>query len=337
MMRISAIYQTIWIWIFCIPSIFCLTSSGQSPNYTIESFQGTYIELATYESMKLRTGFDPLWEYEFQLDFPFPFYDSAYSKLKYYRSAWGSFTEDQDLALQLMEFHAYIYDPWHPDVDTTNIPSDVRFSHVLADGVRAFVIQFTKMRLSTDPSILTHDSYINFQIWLYENGVLEVHFGDINLDHSPNYVPGEGFYRFYDNGEMALLGPHMAISDPYDEENAIGLEGAYNDYEVVDDAYAILTTLPPTGWVIQFKPTYLSLHNLTQGMEQIMLYPNPTNDILRLPRPDARIIVMDGMGRIVYSGWPQGEIFDVSSFPKGIYYLQSISDDKLAVGRFIRL
>jgi hypothetical protein len=115
---------------------------AQSSEYTIESFQGVYTELSTYESIYLLTGGDRLWEYDFEFEFPFPFYDSTYYWMHFDEESWGSFTLDQDLALLLMHFGTYTF---YEANDTSNITSDVRFSHVDIEGKKAFVIQYTNV------------------------------------------------------------------------------------------------------------------------------------------------------------------------------------------------
>ena len=47
----------------------------------------------------------------------------------------------------------------------------------------------------SDPSVEEFDSHIDMQYWFYEDGTIEIRFGHSNLDNSPVYVPGDGFYR----------------------------------------------------------------------------------------------------------------------------------------------
>jgi hypothetical protein len=228
---------------------------------------------------------------------------------------------------------------WENLVDTTNITSDVRFSHTEADELQAFVIEFTKARLFADPFEDILDTYLNFQYWFFENGVIEVHFGDIHMDGSPVYAPGKGLYCYSTSEGVdttEVCGPHMGIGHPLDEENAIGLEGAYNDYEIYPNQYGFLTVLPPEGWVIRFKPTSEATSDPNPVHETLHISPNPTSDYLQLPYTDGRIVVVDGTGRIVYDGYLVDTHLDVSFLPAGLFYLQIITPEKFSTGKFIR-
>jgi hypothetical protein len=304
---------------------------AQLDDYRIESFQDIYTELEEYQSVLILTGGGPLWIYEFELDFDFPFFDSTYDRMIYDHGAWGQFTDDEDEALLLMDYFTYLT---HIAKDTFDIPSDVRFTHVQVENLQAFVLQYTKVYMATDPSVETHNSYLNFQLWFFENGVIEVHFGEMNLEHSPNYVPGEGFYRISGPGDTILLGPHMSISHPLDENYAIGLAGAYNDYEVVQDGSAILTVLPPEGWIIRFIPESVGVFDTKA--EPIEISPNPTTTYIKMPDDAEKLMIADVTGRIVFEGDSKDERLDVSSLNPGIYFVRAIVDGQLRSGKFVK-
>ena len=334
----SKIYPAKAILVFCILSFLCNTEiKAQSPGYTIESFQDTYTELESYESIALITGFDPLWSFEFQLDFPFPFYDSIYTRLFFDRSGWGSFTEDQDLSLFLMQYDGWTYDPW---MGSKDIDSDARFSHVTIGELQALVIQFTKARIFADPFEDSLDTYLNFQVWLIENGVIEVRFGDIHMDGNPIYKAGKGVYcHTTDEGidTTDICGPLMSIANPFDESDAIGLHGSYDDYEITGSLYSRLTVLPPFGWVIRFKPITVSTSSPVKGISQLLINPNPASDNIYLSHKIGDISIFDASGRRVIRKYIDDGSLDISCLPIGIYTIQFISDDSLLMGKFARV
>lgn len=312
-------------------------SSAQSSEYTIESFQSVYEELTSYQSIGILTGGDPLWEYEFEFGFTFPFYDSSYQSIFYEQNAWGAFTDDEDEAVYLMNSNSsYTYDNI---LDTSNITSDVRFATVIEGSMQAFVIQFTKARFFADPFEDSLDTYFNFQIWFFENGVMEMHFGEFHMDGNPIYEEGKGFFHYTTDGGVdttEIDGPHVAISHPLDPENAIGLAGAYNDYEVVGDIYAVMTVLPPEGWIIRFKPMSVGLFDITKAFESLEICPNPTTTYIRLPEKEGKIQVFDASGKLMYSADSNESRLDISMFPSGLYYVQIVGEDKVAVGKFMK-
>jgi len=317
--------------------LFSRITLAQSEEYGIESFQGEYNELTEYESMvKIFLG-DPLWEYEFELDFQFPFYGEYYDRLIYLSEAWGAVTENEDLAFFLMDFsRGYAYD--NP-MDTVNIPSDVRFSHVQVKDMQAFVIQYTKNRFFADPNSDEYDTYMNFQLWFFENGVLEVHFGEMHMDENPIYSPGKGFYCYTTSGGVdtsEVCGPHMSISNPFDEEDGIAISGSFDNYAVTSDIYDILTFLPPEGWIIRFKPKSVGLFEPDYRITKVSIYPNPAISYIMIPEPGSYVAMYDFSGKIIYEGVSTDSKLSVSAFPSGIYFVRISSGSSSSIGKFYK-
>ena len=312
--------------------------SAQSEGYTIESFQDEYTELSEYESMSKIFGGDPLWEYEFQLDFQFPFYGTTYDKLIYLSEAWGSVTHEEDEALYLMDyFGGYSYPPLE---DTSNIESDVRFGHVEVSNMQAFVIQYTKMRFFADLFRDSLNTYMNFQVWFFENGVMEVHFGEMHMDSTPIYAPGKGFYCFdsfqgIDTNEVC--GPHVGISNPYNIDDGIAVSGSYDDYEVTSDIYDNLTVLPPAGWIIRFKPKSVGIFEPKPRDNQIVISPNPASSFIQVPVPGNKVTIADFSGKVVYEEVSIENQVSISSLPAGMYFVKMDAGNGPVVGRFIKL
>lgn len=309
--------------------------SAQSEGYVIESFQDVYVELTDYESIALLNDGNPIWDHYFQLDFPFPFYGNLYDELYYRTEAWGSVTIDEDLAFFLMDYsraYAYIVE------DLSNITSDVRFSHVEANNIQAFVIQFTKVGFFADPFRDSLDTYMNFQLWFFENGVMEVHFGEMHMDNTPIYAPGKGFYC-YNNGELdttELCGPHVGISNPFDEEDGIAVSGAYNDYEASSDIYSNLTVIPPPGWIIRFKPKSVGIFDPKPRDNQIVISPNPANSFINISEIGSYVTMYDFSGKIMYEGITNETKLNVTSFPPGIYFVKIASGNTSSIGKFFK-
>lgn len=309
--------------------------SAQSEGYVIESFQDVYSELTDYESIALLNDGSPIWDHYFQLDFQFPFYGNFYDEFYYRTEAWGSVTIDEDLAFFLMDYsRAYQY---HVE-DLANITSDVRFSHVEANNIQALVIQFTKVGFFADPFGDSLDTYMNFQLWFFENGVMEVHFGEMHMDNTPIYAPGKGFYC-YGNGELdstELCGPHVSISNPFDEEDGIAVSGAYNDFEASADIYSNLTVIPPPGWIIRFKPKSVGIFDPKPHANQIAISPNPVNSFINIPEIGNYITLYDFSGQIIFEGIVNENKFNISSFPSGIYLIRITSGGNSSIGKFFK-
>jgi Secretion system C-terminal sorting domain len=317
-----------------VGSLSCI--SAQSDEYVIESFQDEYIALTDYQSVaKLAFG-NPIFEVALPLNFQFPFYGAYYDTIIYNTDAWGSLTNNQDVALLLMDFtRGYAWD-WV--VDTLNITSDIRFAHVLTNGIQAFVLQYTKMGFFADP-VEEFDPSMNFQLWFFENGIVEVHFGEMNMNGTPIYDPGEGFYCYTTSGGVDMsevCGPHMGISDPLNEEDAIALSGSWDNYEVVGDQYAVLNTLPPVGWVIRFEPRALGLFEPDYEINEISMSPIPASSFINLAEPGVQVTVYTLSGEVIYQGITNENTLDVSAFPSGIYFLNTLSERGTSIGKFVK-
>ncbi len=241
--------------------------------YKLDTLRTEYRELETYKSVAIKEEGDFDWKKKFDLPFIFPYYDSLYSHIFCNNNSFCYFEYNPEFDIKLMTF-SYQFDNV---LDTINIESDVRYSYVSNNNKQALVIQYTKNSLASDASIDEFDSYINFQLWFYEDGVMEVHFGDINLDNSPNYRPEEGFYFTFVDGTEMNSGPEMGVRHPLDEEDQTWLEGDWNNY-IVRNGVGYLTTLPPKGFVIRFSKKSSSAKD--QINFPVSIYPNPTYEFL---------------------------------------------------------
>lgn len=309
---------------------------SQTSKYEIESFQSTYSALTDYQSLGILEQGIPLWEHEFELNFPFPFFDSSYTRMIYAYDGWGSFTDDQDESLLMMSYKW----TWENFKDTSNITSDVRFSHLSSNGMQAFVIEYYNARLFADPFVDSLNTYLNFQYWFFENGNLEVHFGDIHMDDTPIYSPGNGLYCYSQNTGIdtnEVCGPVMGIGDPYNEEEALGLEGAYNDFEIYPNQYGYLTVLPPTGWVIRFKPKTVSTQDIHDKFEDLPIFPNPVINYIHLPESGGQVIITDSVGKRVFASTHVDEDLDIAALTPGLYILSLWSGNTLRTGKFLKL
>ncbi len=257
----------------CLFQLFSLLGNAQT--YKLDTLRTEYQALETYKSVAIEEEGDFDWEKRFDFPFVFPYYDSLYTHIFCNNNSFCYFEYNPEWDIKLMTF-SYQFDNV---LDTVNIVSDVRYNYIRKNGKQALVLQYTKNRLASDASIDDYDSYINFQLWFYEDGVMEVHFGDINLDNSPNYRPGEGFYFTFVDGTEMNSGPEMGVRHPLDEEDQTWLEGDWNDY-IVRNGVGYLTTLPPKGFVIRFSKKTSST---TDAIDTpVTVYPNPTSDQLTI-------------------------------------------------------
>lgn len=311
-----------------------LSLSLRAQSYSIESFQDVYEELESYHSILIEEKGHLYWDKRFELDFIFPFFEFEYDYLICDFSGVCDFddTIGSYYPIYLMTF-GYMFDNV---LDTFDIESDVRYSLVTRSGLKSLVIQFTKVRLESDTSVEEFDSYINFQLCFYENGDLEVRFGDINLDNSPCYVPGDGFYAFFDNYPPVNLGPAMGLTNPQNDEIEIGLDGAYDDFDVVDFGY--LRVLPPPGWVIRFKRNPDAVLDMNSSMAH--LYPNPATTEITLDSEidfeKVEILSTDGALIKTEDLRDRRKIY-IDDLLEGMYLVRMYAGERVIVGKFVKM
>ena len=309
----------------CLITLF-LIQSGQINaqslyGYEFTTFEREYKPLETFTSMQKETSGDIRWEYQFDLGFSLPLFDREYDSLI---CTFSSICNTLDLEVSIgLNWHAYNYDFV---TDTVNIESDVRFATLVDNGTKVLVLEFVKNRLAGDTSIAEFDSHVNFQQRIYEDGRLEVHYGPSNLENSPNYVPGVGFYSF-EGAVNSLAGPYFDLEkldwDSLIVEKRVALKGPYDNLELTQEESEAITTYPPEGFVIQLRPTTLSAEEPVRKNE-VLIYPNPTGNRINLNIKEDRIVdvqMFDMLGNTRPATF-KGNQIEVSHLSSGIYLLQ---------------
>ncbi len=151
----------------------------------------------------------------------------------------------------------------------------------------------------------------------------------MNLEHSPNYVPGEGFYIIVESGSY-LYGPWVLLQHPDSSETpGFGIGGGpHEEYEVYNDSAGsnVITIIPPKGWVIRFSKKAVS--NTKSYLEQeFKVSPNPANSIVNIvtEKPVDKVFIYSRDGRLVLEQGA-GNQLNIESLPQGMYYMNIISE-----------
>lgn len=296
----------------------CYCGIAHTQDYSLTTYQDDYIELEDYESLQLTNLGDVFAPGVFELDFSFPYFDLSYDELTLSPvPAVFSFPDQIDFSIRLLSF---MYD-WDNLMSLEDIPSDIRYKLVTVDGVKAFAIQYTRMRFASDPSIEEFDSYLGFQYWFFEDGTIEFKMGPSNLDNSPVYVPGEGFLFLTAQGPINLA-VEIALYHPFDIDRRYWVEDldSYSEY-VLSNERSSIDWLPPAGWTYRFTNLLVSSDDL-QANSDISIYPNPATNLVSISTNAAvtqwQIIDMQGVEQMSGSGTRD---MDVSDLAAGMYML----------------
>ena len=262
------------------------------------------------------------WNKRFELGFDFPYFDGSYNYIICDDSGWCDFDGSVDFAIRLLTF-GYEYDTVQDSID---IQSDLRYHYTQQNGLEALVLQFTKNRLHSDPSIDEFDSYVNFQWSFYEDGAIEIRFGDFNLDNSPCYVPGEGFYINTVNAGFIKTGPDVSVNHPTDTLNKVVLNGDFDDF-IITNNIGVLRTLPPEGWVIRFERNLVNTQDIVDYSTRV--FPNPSDDYIHI-ESDLTFTAYqlhNLQGQVVKGGDLGDSQIEVSDVLDGFYVLKLLDGD----------
>lgn len=225
-------------------------------SYTVDYFQSNYDSLENYTSLSIEMGLangNPYyWEKELEFGFDFPFFDETHDMVILDEEAVGMFPGSEDYNLFLFGGVAYT-------IDVANSPdyleSDIRYEYLTKDGVAAVGVEYRNIYIEEELEEVGKNHYINFQYWFFEDGRIEIHFGDIDLDECSYYFPGQGFSFDNEDPDDEIYGPWITLNTA-DYSQTACFYGDYSDPIITLDNYencGVLTSIPPIGSVIRFS------------------------------------------------------------------------------------
>jgi uncharacterized repeat protein (TIGR01451 family) len=188
----------------------------------------------------------------------------------------------------------------------------IRFQNTGNDTAFTVVIRDT---LDTDLNIFTVTSGVsshNYEFRMYGPRVLEWTFNNINLpDSTIDQVGSNGFVTFHVE-QNPNLSPGTVIT---------------NDADIYFDFNDPITTNTTVHRIYEGFPNVLSLQDLVNSKESILLYPNPTSSEITITSDkftNEPYTLYDQMGRTVGSGNLTGTstTISLSTLSKGIYILK---------------
>lgn len=180
-----------------------LNCYAQLDNYSGEWGVSTYDTLTNYTSLLWDVLPSPSLYYNTELEiefgFPFPYFDQIYNELNISGMGYVFFGYNW--------YEIYNYAGFFERHKTMPYKSDWRMQR---DTVGTDILKFewkdVGILFDIDGSSPT-DHRLNFQLWLYENGIIEYHYGDIDLKNTPWYNINTGFT----NLEGMIVGPWVMI------------------------------------------------------------------------------------------------------------------------------
>ena len=172
------------------------------------------------------------------------------------------------------------------------------------------------------------DHRINFQVWLYENGVIEIHFGEIDLANTPFFSDTAGF--IWSDGDT--YGPWIEIGN-FDLSEVYCVSGTSSNIIIitVEDSTDIFYGIPTNGQYFRWVPDEVSgVHpEKVLKKDEFIIYPNPAREALTIRFKsdsflDTNLEIYTESGQLVTSLKlkAHNEKISISNLPEGIYIIR---------------
>lgn len=304
-------------------------------NYTVGWGNSTYDTLSTYTSILYELLPEPYMgfsEVEINFGFSFPFFDTYFTSVNIDANGIGYFSNSEHV-YQLFAFEGGYQNHY-------NLPifSDWRYVNETVNEIGVLKIEWRNVGIYDDiESSNPTDHRINFQMWLFENGIIEYHFGETDLTNTPFYSETNGF--IWEDGES--YGPWIGIINDDSESEVYFLSGTNDDIILItDDDYSdIFYDVPVNGQYFRFTPdeiTSIQTEQISRKFD-IMIYPNPVYDYfsLKIKNEDNSLLnktevkIFSTTGKLVKSLKIKSQIekINVSHLPSGVYFVRILNEN----------
>ncbi|MBL4662537.1 MAG: choice-of-anchor B family protein [Flavobacteriaceae bacterium] len=165
-------------------------------------------------------------------------------------------------------------------------------------------------------------------------------------DHN-GYVLGNTYYLANYNAGLRVIDiseigsgtlTETGYFDVYPSNNASGFNGAWSVYPYFESGNLIISVRGSEGGLFLVTENILGISTFKDS-NQVILTPNPVNDIVSLVLNDSKILVSidiyDSIGRLVLKD-VDSTIIDVSTFDSGIYLVKVETDQGILIKRLIK-
>lgn len=256
---------------------------------------------------------------EVDIGFNFPYFDDSFSRLTVNGQGYVFFGYNW--------YEIYVYAAHYEVHDQLPIFSDWRMRR---DTAGMDILKFEWRNIGSYFDISSPnptDHRMNFQLWLYENGIIEYRFGEMDLANTPWYSLEYGFTL--PTGES--VGPWVSIKRREIEEEHFFLcnQGKIEYYVGGALSGDIYHCVPEYGTYMRFIPVELTnTKEKALATRSFNVVPNPVDEgfHLALPHPEdpalanPAIEIYNQMGQQVFSKKIRlTDFIDISSLPSGYY------------------
>ncbi len=231
--------------------------------------------ISGYDTLTGYTILDPDEDNDIYFGFEFPFFDHPFGYVSMALDGYGYFEDTEDYNLMMyggaFEMHEYSQLP---------IFSQWRYKSDLVDGNKVIKMEWRNVGIYDDIwSSNPTDHRINYQVWFYENGIIELHFGKMDLENTPFYNESTGF--IWSDGES--YGPWLGISN-LDITEMYYLTGTLDNISIItmEDSLDIFYEVPEFGRYFRWIPNEVVANNkiLKPADNDFIIRNNPAGDYM---------------------------------------------------------
>lgn len=299
--------------------------------YSTLTYVDEYNALENYDTL----SFGPNWDVPMEqlyLPFEFPCFSDTAAEI-WLSDAGGS------LELRMPDNNTHLISATNADLnDVLNIlspdsneGSTHRFTTVGSSPNRIFKFEFNNVGFDFEMSVsVTANLTANFQIWLYENGDIELRYGPHNISSLndisfwPNNSAGLSSYWDFFDFTANFLWANGDSSAP--------LYPLYEDVEYdslqIDPAFTGLSNWPDSGTVYHFgydNPASINSYSLHK--QAFIISPNPASDrvLFEFENDYPQVIdIYDITGKIILTETASSNsTIDISNLINGIYIIKT--------------
>ena len=321
--------------IFLLVLVMCNVANSQS--YKIEYFEEKYDTLSTYTSIcneNVLNFIEPFFfSKEFEFGFDFPFFGKNYTAVTLDNDGVGLFEGTVQYNFYLFSgiWHVYYWND--PDTYETAslVESDWRYTHTNINGKKVLIVEHRHVApfvFDTKP-VPYEGGDVNFQQWFWENGDIEVRFGDIKIDTS--IFKG----ALQDPFDSSLFALSIGIQN-YENTEQLFIEGTIDSFKLAKfDEENSLDSLPKPNTGVRFRYLPVSTkETVTDSNKEV----NLVGSVLQLNNSEgpSTYFINTLSGQLVKSGYGEDEI-DTSQLAAGSYILQQRSETKTTSRLFVKM
>lgn len=176
-----------------------------------------------------------------------------------------------------------------------------------------------------------NNTFVNFQIWLYQSGNIEVHYGPSSL---------------CDSSHRGAAGPYVGLfrsnKDFSSFFNIFWLKGSAANPTTVNNDLPTVDGEPGNGTVYRISTTPTGLQDREIEFEQAgIAFPNPATNSISYTwtgkQTPKTVSIMDHTGRLILTkDADQKNVLDITDLPAGLYLMQVRSQNELQIFRFVK-